>query len=479
MSKSHLSTGKLRQELVTLVRQATGTAPVVAQLATVIGEFAVGSTMVLGATAGIAAIAFAYRAITKDTREAKEENDKLIESFEKAQRLKSAGGVEGQTATALQQRVDNARAALANPFSRGSTASLRKELETATKLLAAATSEQGNILQRGAQTTDQAYAANLASLISSNRATEAERRHAAELIRAWEADLAKLPATDTAGRATLSGMIDTLKNAPPKIKEMTFGFNELRNAAEKVNAEMLKDKTAWWKGYIEQTHAALSLTEQVQEALNQMRPSILEVMVGLNQLGAPPTEFSMPKISMPFEDLTDKQKDALREAGVLTDKTADKNAQMVKDAIWGSAAQLANSIVGALNIGGGGKGSSLGGALGSTAGFAAGFVLGGPAGGAIGSLIGNIGGSLIGGLFDHDKTQEEIWQEQLDAQTRHNAWLRQNTDALKALTSEIHNAPSGFKVAQYRYDATEVNQLGRALRRNASRGGVNPLLVGT
>lgn len=154
-------------------------------------------------------------------------------------------------------------------------------------------------------------------------------------------------------------------------------------------------------------------------------------------------------------DISDSVKIANNQAKQINDK-AERNAQMIHDAVWGSAAALANSIVSSLNIGGGGKGSNLGGAIGSTAGFALGMTLtgGSPVGGAIGSLIGNIGGSFIGGLFDHKKAIE----------TNTNA-VRQNTAAL------LLNSPSGYKTASGRFSATDVKELKRVIPSYNSRGG--------
>lgn len=244
------------------------------------------------------------------------------------------------------------------------------------------------------------------------------------------------------------------------VKALTFSYNQLREEADRVIKGMWDEKKDWWKNYIDKTNEALSVTEELNRAINADRPSITEAIRGLM-----PTipSVTMPNVLMPFEGLSEKEKESLRALGVLTDH-GDKNTNKLHDAIWGSAAQLASTIVGALNIGGGGKGSSLGGSLGGTAGFALGFAFGGgPIGGAIGSTLGNIAGSFLGGLFDHQKKSVDT-----------------NTQALKALTQAIvQNTPTGFKVGRYRYDATDVQALGSATRRYASRGGVNPLLAGT
>lgn len=93
-------------------------------------------------------------------------------------------------------------------------------------------------------------------------------------------------------------------------------------------------------------------------------------------------------------------------------KAAEEHAKKLQDAVWGAASASAQTIVSALNIGGGGKGSSIGGALGSAAGGAAGYYFGGQAGQIVGSAVGNIFGSLIGGLFDTGKAAREAAKAQ-------------------------------------------------------------------
>lgn len=172
-------------------------------------------------------------------------------------------------------------------------------------------------------------------------------------------------------------------------------------------------------------------------------------------------QFALPPIVSDMTpgavDISDSVKIA-NEVGKGINDAAEKaarDAQMVRDAIWGAGIQSAQIIVNALNIGGGGKGSGLGGAIGSTVGFAVGFSAGGPVGGAIGSLIGNIGGSLLGGLFDSNK-------KAVDNNT--NA-LRQNTAAL------LLNNPSGYKTGLSRFNASDIKDLKRVVPSYNSRGG--------
>lgn len=402
MGRAHLSTGKLRQELVTLVRQATGTAPVVAQLGSVIGEFALGGPLVLGVTAGIAAIAFAYRAITKESREAREEQDKLIKSLERELELKALGpgGETLEKRNAAQRRandlkieIDRLEKALATPGRPGESPMMQQHRAEANRI----TEEKLNALY-------------------------IERQQALN---------------DVAGaQSIIDERLKALDDKP--VKNATESFKQMGEAVKNVSGNLAM---------------ALRITRELGPMMARLNQGATQGALDTitSDLFAP---FKMPNIPAPFEGLSDKEKATLRQLGVLTDHE-DQNTQKLHDAIWGSAAAMANSIVSALNIGGGGKGSNLGGALGGTAGFAAGFAIGGPVGGAIGSTLGNVFGSLVGGLFDHKRAVDN------------------NTAAIKANTAALLlNAPRGF-------DVNHLRSLGATSRRYASRGGVPILTVGT
>lgn len=218
--------------------------------------------------------------------------------------------------------------------------------------------------------------------------------------------------------------------------------------AEKVNATLAEQPK-----HIEKSIAKV---KELGFTFEQMRASADEFWGPMRRFNE---AFALPSIVQDMTpgavDISDSVKiaDKVGKDILTASEQADRNAQMIHDAIWGSAIQLANQVVGALNIGGGGKGSQVGGAIGSTLGFIAGTP-GGPVGQMIGSTIGNIAGSFIGGLFDHKKATE-----------LNTAAVRQNTAAL------LLNTPSGYKTAAGRFDATVIKDLKRAIPRYNSRGG--------
>lgn len=75
------SMNKLQGGFVALAQQATGTNPAIARLGSVLAEMAVGGPVVVGVLAGLTAVVFAYRKLSENAREAREENQKLIDGL--------------------------------------------------------------------------------------------------------------------------------------------------------------------------------------------------------------------------------------------------------------------------------------------------------------------------------------------------------------------------------------------------------------
>lgn len=414
---ANLSTGRLGNQFANLASHITGVSPIVGNLATVLGDFAIGGAVTAGVLAGVAAITVVFDKLTEATREMTKAQNDAIAAIEREGALKILGPG-GETVANVAKAKDRA-------------AALKTQI-TSLEALIVKDAQDADVLASNAilqKKINDLYVERQSAL---NKVAEGE-----DIIR------------------------DKVAAATPKVQELTFGFNELRKAAEQVNAAVIKEKTDWWKGYIDRTNEALTITEQLNNEINASRPSMVEAL----KFPAIP-EVSMPNFQTPFEGLTDAQKDQLRQLGVLTDKN-DKNANMLHDAIWGSASQLANTVVNALNVGGGGKGSSIGGAVGGSAGFSLGYwgmhigSIGGPIGGAVGALVGNIAGSLIGGLFDHKKAVVEL------------------TSATRALTqSMLQGTPIGFKIEPYRYMASDaVRQRQSEFGRYRARGG--PVMIPT
>ncbi len=98
--------GRLNLTMASLLSQATATHPAVGQLTQVVGSLAIGSALMLGVLGGLAALALAYRGLTKDSRELRKAQDESIESLRELQRLQEiasrgpGGAIAGELANA-------------------------------------------------------------------------------------------------------------------------------------------------------------------------------------------------------------------------------------------------------------------------------------------------------------------------------------------------------------------------------------------
>lgn len=394
-----LSTGRLGNQFANLAGRIAHVHPIVGNLSNILLDFAVGGAVGAAVLGGLTLIAVAWDKLTESTRKAREEGDRVTKSLVAQARAAREATIAGAEASQLIEEI---------------------KLQTAKQASGVGIRSVIGALLTGKPGLDPADASASAQRIA-NAQTGVEQ----SILRVKTAH-------ENANKAVKESITHT-----GKLKDT---FNEVRDAAEEYQ--------------LQQQIAALKLKMVLDE---------LQKIADLHAEIAGQAKFTgMPNISMPFEGLDRNEKKQLQELGVLTD-TTEESGNKIRDAIWGSATQMANQIVSALNVGGGGKGSSLGGALGGTAGFAAGFMLGGPIGGAIGSTIGNIAGSLLGGLFDSNTK----------ATNANTAAVNRNTAA------HLLYAPAGFRAESYRYNASDPRPLdafGRAVRWNASRGGANPLL---
>ena len=87
----------LRSSVTSLAASLAGTAPGIAQFTGVLGSMALGSGVMIGVLAGMAALSFAWDRIGGAARKAKHEQDDAIESLRKMQAVEAAGPA-GETA---------------------------------------------------------------------------------------------------------------------------------------------------------------------------------------------------------------------------------------------------------------------------------------------------------------------------------------------------------------------------------------------
>lgn len=101
----------VRSALTSMTASMLGAAPGVGQLTGVLGSLALGSTLMVGVLAGVAAVAGAYRLFTEDARKAAEQQKKLTDSLLEWYRAKQAGGegaqqIEATTKAIAQEQVE-------------------------------------------------------------------------------------------------------------------------------------------------------------------------------------------------------------------------------------------------------------------------------------------------------------------------------------------------------------------------------------
>jgi len=144
-------------------------------------------------------------------------------------------------------------------------------------------------------------------------------------------------------------------------------------------------------------------------------------------------------------------KDAMKDV-TATLKTGLQAALLnVIDTLQGMVQGLAQNISNKIAHGSGA--ANIGGQLGAAAGAGIGYAMGGPVGAAIGSALGNIGGTIVG------KTLGKIGGA-ISGLFGHHHKAAASLDALAAAanktTAALSNAPSGFKIALARFNATDV-----------------------
>lgn len=402
MGSAQLQTGRLGNQFASLTSQLTGLHPIVGNIASVLGNFAIGGAVTVGVLGGLTLITVAWDKLTESSRKAREEGDKVTKALiaqARAAREATVAGAENL------QLIEEVKLQAAKEASGVGVRSVIGTLLTG---------------KPGLDPTD--------ASASAKRIADAQTGVEQAILRVKTAH-------ENANKPLQESVTKTVK--------LRDTFNEVRDAAEEYQ--------------LQQQIAALKLGMVLEE---------LQKIAALHAEIAGYTKFTgMPNISMPFEGLNDKQKKELIALGVLKDD-ANKNAHMLQSAIYQSAHIVSNAVMSALNVGGGGKGSQIGGQLGAIAGGVGGSMLGpagawfgGAVGSAVGSVVGGVLGSAIGGLFDNKKE------------------VSANTQALRANTAALLlNAPSVYKVAQGRFDATEVKEFRRGLQRYATRGGA-PVMV--
>lgn len=341
--KAHLSTGKLRQELLTLARQVTGVHPIVSQFGGLLTDFAVGGTVGLAVIGGVTAIAGAISLITKSSRDAKKETDDLIKSLEKEIHLKDLGpgGMTVDEVAAATKRAAEIRADIAR---------MERQLSGGDKR-----GDIGSFIGRAltVRKLNQAYI---------------ELQNALNLA--------------AGGQSIIN---EKLKEADQPIKAVTKSIKELGTATKHV---LSLEELVSFPSRLTAMERALS-----SASIDAARQTLLGDVV---------QPFDMPTINIPSRD----QIAAIRESITHDDENTRTIAQAVLDSA-GIIVSALNVGGGGRGSGiGGALGGVAGTALGTIAGQNIGSYFGSLIAPGVGTIVGTVAGSLIGGLFDHKKATD-------------------------------------------------------------------------
>jgi hypothetical protein len=260
-TSSHLATSRLTHSFESLASQLTGVHPIIGRVLVALTNLGVGSAVTLGVVAAAAAIAFAYRKLTEDTRKLAEETDKAIDRLRqlKIQQQGSTFGITTDIGLA-DARVADARRRLgiAQSFTGGEAnpsgdpgfgptpaqiAKQKKAISDLNAEIAAGIRERNSIIEEGAKKTQGTMTTDLANLVKHNQATAQQRAAALALLRAYQADFDRLGKHDVAGRSALLGLSDPLQEALfPKLKK---DATEAEEATRRLKEEIEKLKLSF------------------------------------------------------------------------------------------------------------------------------------------------------------------------------------------------------------------------------------------
>lgn len=308
-TRTGVSMNTLRAGFTSLLSSALQTAPGVAQLSSSIGAMALGTGVTVGVLAAIAAITAGYNALTAETRKAREERDRDIESLDRwyqRQQDGDTGAFERQIAAKIAQ-MKEFRATLDDLTNRRPTANLGEFASVLTQtLLSTATSfnpatigdeferrwndvvarQKAAITKGAAEVAAAGRAAyeasiresydaaakqggDLASLIGARRATSAQGSDAATLLDKERAALAELQRaygtlTDAKARAF---NLDLQSRA-------LAGITQLEDAYRNASLARLKDIQAEQSASSDAANAYIAANQRVLDSIAKQADAI-------------------------------------------------------------------------------------------------------------------------------------------------------------------------------------------------------------
>jgi hypothetical protein len=226
MGMSGMQASMMRMRLGSMLGGLIGVNGAVLGLAGAFGSMAIGSVAVIGVMAGIAAMAYGYEKLSLSLKGVTADQEKAIEEFEKAQKLKAAGGKEGEANTGLLNRIASAQPAMAGVAAFGVTvgglgeglsaayiASRKKLLGEDLANVQASLADLTKAGLKADQETAERQATTLARLIKDGAASDKQRQLALGLEKAYYADEKALADKFPEQAAGYGALGDQLKGA--------------------------------------------------------------------------------------------------------------------------------------------------------------------------------------------------------------------------------------------------------------------------
>ncbi len=381
------SINTVRSSMTAMLASSLQTAPGVAQLGGALSSMAVGSAVTVGVLGAVSLITYAWKKMSEEARTLRTDTLKAVESLREMARQRSlgaAGDTPSEVAAAqarlrvVEQKIRNQQAILARnrapatkmelfgdavaiatmgPTSQTMAAnriranqSLAEYQKEYTELKATVSGGEGQIQRLRADS----YSRSLASLITSDQATIAERKRASEIIKQNETEQAYLVAggsTDDrvmARRAELAGNVDTLTSAlrhktdaqKASIKEETAEIKLMReleqltrdvaaatDAEAAAKAARMADSAALIQQRAAESEALLEAARKGEKALQDQQ----EELDALNELTAAGIMVNDEMYESRLADIRVTQQNT--RAILELKKAWDAEAQARKDAI--------------------------------------------------------------------------------------------------------------------------------------------------
>lgn len=395
--------GRLNNAILGLARQASGAHPVIARFTDVLFSMALGGAKMTAVLGGLAALALAYRALTKDAREAKERMQDALDTAREAQRLQilPRGGEAAVRAGLLRDELASIEARLARNLAdprRYSPISGPEFENERAKLVARQAELRGLIGVTGREAED----ATIAALMGRARGAISPS------VQQFADDLGRQIAETLREQARLQPSID-LQRQLNEFNAAAGGadiFDYLRGndfgSANITGASRMSEERFNYLGYLKQVEEFnLQNLEGIEKELDLMQRRKLAndaFVMSLANVGRAYGGVADEVLSLASGTM------AIANAGRMPGFGTDETATLTDKAMgYGSAALTG------IGFGASTGNPVLGGLGGGLSGFA---MTGNPAGAIVGALSG-----IVSGVFEAGRRAREaqrMWQMALD-----------------------------------------------------------------